>query len=105
MDIVATTSNNSNFYLPLSGTSEFSSTDFVTFVTPTVEEQTPDELTRRKERYTQSVNNSGVTNKDLNITMTLNVLPNLDFHLQLDPENNNELRATGNAALNLNTEA
>ena len=34
--------------------------------------------------------------------MTLNVLPNLDFHLQLDPENNNELRATGNAALNLN---
>lgn len=102
MDIVATTSNNSNFYLPLSGTSEFSSTDFVTFVTPTVEEQTPDELTRRKERYTQSVNNSGVTNKDLNITMTLNVLPNLDFHLQLDPENNNELRATGNAALNLN---
>ncbi len=102
IDIVATTSDNSNFYLPLSGSNEFATADFVTFVTPQPQVDTTDQLTRRKERYRQTVNNNSGTRKESNISMTLNVLPNLDFHLLIDPSTENELRASGNAALNLN---
>ena len=102
MDIVATTSDNSRFNLPLSGSNEFTSTDFVTFVSPKAKVDTTDQLALRKERYRQTVNNDNVSHKETNISMTLNVLPNLDFHLLIDPSTNNELRASGNAALNLN---
>lgn len=102
MDIVATTSDNSRFNLPLSGSNEFASADFVTFITPQPQIDTTDQLALRKERYRQTVNNDNVGHKETNISMTLNVLPNLDFHLLIDPSTDNELRARGNAALNLN---
>ncbi len=101
MNIVATTSDNSTFNLPLSGSGDFSTADFVTFVTPVEEVVEQDELSSRRQRYQQEVEGT-VARKDLNISMTLNVLPNLDFRLLIDPNTDNLLRATGNAALNLN---
>ncbi len=101
MNIVATTSDNSTFNLPLSGGGDFSTADFVTFTTPVEEVEEQDELSLRRLRHQEDMEGA-VARKDLNISMTLNVLPNLDFRLLIDPNTDNLLRATGNAMLNLN---
>ena len=86
MDIEATSSGDSHFYMPLSGKEDVSYADFVKF--RTAEVQGPDTtafLTRRMlayERKNRPVSSGGSA---MDMEMTLNVLPNVEMQLVIDP--------------------
>ena len=86
MDIEATSSGDSHFYLPLSGKEDVSYADFVKF--RSAEVQGPDTtafLTRRMlayERKNRPVSSGGSA---MDMEMTLNVLPNVEMQLVIDP--------------------
>lgn len=100
MDIAATTSGNSAFYMPLSGSGDVKTADFMTFVNGNVRPDTSDVLVRKKMVYERRMNPSQSRSK-MNISMDLTVKPNTEFQLVVDPDYDNVLKARGNAALNL----
>lgn len=102
MDVVATTDNNSQFFLPL-GNATVSEADFIVFETPE-QRAVADSITtlraRRRlmaERLRERRNVRG----NMDIKMALNVLPNAELRLSLDAEEDNVLNGRGNGTLNL----
>ncbi len=102
MNIEATSAKNSKFFMPLMGKENVSYADFVKFTEAKVE--APDTtafLTRRvmaHNRRQRSVNNiSGVMDMD----MTLNVEPNIDMQLVIDPTLGDIIKAKGSGQITL----
>ncbi len=102
MKINATTGENSRFFMPLTGKSDISEADFITFRVPEVKVDPDDEVLRRKlafERKARRVESGqGVA---MDIAMALNVRPNTDFQLVIDPKVGDIIRGRGNGTINL----
>ena len=102
MDIAATTDDNSQFFLPLSGASNISQADFVVFRSPRMRSDTSmTYLARKKMMYErrQRQKTSGGSNMD--ISMAINVRPNAEFQLVIDPTVGDIIRGRGEGTLNM----
>ena len=104
MDIRATTAGNSKFFLPLSGKSNASTANFIVFEEANKAEPTEERNTLyRKRLMLGKGKKSKVGNApNMNINLALNVLPNTELQVVIDPTVGDAIKATGNGVLNLN---
>ena len=101
MDIAATTENNSAFYMPLNDKASIAEADFIVFedpnrkrdTVPGVRERLIQRLRKRRERTDRK--------SDLDINMLLNVRPNTEIQLVIDPKIGDVIKANGTGSLNL----
>ncbi len=99
MNIVATTDDNSSFNMPLSGKSNISRADFVKFVSSSSVD-TSNYLVRKRmmfERKRKERSGSG----NLDINLALNVLPNTEVQLLIDPSVGDVIKGEGEGMLSL----
>lgn len=101
MDMNVTTEDNSSFFLPLTGASTISEADFIVFEDPNApleDESLPRyrlmQLLRERQR-------NNPTQSDLNINMVINVRPNTEVQLVIDPKIGDIIRANGTGTLTL----
>ncbi len=97
MDIVATSDDNSTFFMPLSNKSNISYADFVTFVQP-VKADSVDRVAQRKLLFERKHREKSETGSLMNISMALNVRPNVEVELMVS---GNAVKARGEGMLNL----
>ncbi len=99
MNITMSTDDNSHFYMPLSHKSSIQAVEFITFVKPTIEQTPFSELRDRllKERM-RKINTSS---SNLDINMTLDVKPNTEVQIVIDPKVGDIIKARGEGRLNL----
>ena len=102
MDITATSADNSQFFMPLMGKENVSYADFVRFTAAKAE--APDTTTFLKRRMAaharrqRSVNNISSV---MDIDMTLNVEPNVEMQLVIDPTLGDIIKGTGSGQFTL----
>ena len=99
MNIVATTDDNSSFNMPLSGKANISRAEFVKFVTSS-QRDTTNYLVRKRmmfERKRKERSSGG----NLDINLALNVLPNTEVQLLIDPAVGDVIKAEGEGMLSL----
>lgn len=102
MDIAATTSRESEFYMPLSSKSSVSQSDMVVFesaMKPVVDSS--NYLIRKKMMFERAKKTGSSVRSNLNINLALNVRPNTDFQLVIDPTVGDVVKARGNGTLNI----
>ncbi|MFI3288879.1 MAG: translocation/assembly module TamB domain-containing protein [Rikenellaceae bacterium] len=102
MNITASSAGNSHFFMPLSNKSTISTADFITFVTPTITEIESHITQRRQlfERKTKGQSSAGA----LTINMALDVRPNTEMQLVIDPTVGDVIKVRGEGRLNLKIE-
>lgn len=109
MDITASTNDNSAFFLPLNNSATMGVSDIITFRNP--EKQVVDStdylsrkmlILNRKKKKDETAEAS-----NMHINIELNVLPNAEFQLLIDPKVNDILRGrgTGNLTMEINPAA
>ena len=102
MDIEGTSAPNSKFYMPLSGKEDVSYADFVHFKEPVVEgRDTSRFLTRRMmahERKNRPINTSSSI---MDMDITLNILPNVEVQLVIDPTVGDIIKGKGSGQLTM----
>ena len=101
MDIVATTDDDSAFFLPLSSKSNVARADFITFETPQQKADTLNILERKKLMFERKHKPQAIEGNSMDIDMTLNVRPNADFQLVIDPTVGDIIKGRGEGTLNL----
>ena len=101
MDIVATTDDDSAFFLPLSSKSNVARADFITFETPQQKADTLNILERKKLMFERKHKPKAIEGNSMDIDMTLNVRPNADFQLVIDPTVGDIIKGRGEGTLNL----
>ena len=99
MDFVARSDDNSKFYMPLTDDSEISSADFVTFATK--DSDTTSYLVRKKMMFENRRKRISSGGDAMDITMALDVRPNAEVQLVIDPTVGDIIKATGEGQLNL----
>ena len=99
MDFVARSDDNSKFYMPLTDNSEISSADFVTFATK--ESDTTSYLVRKKMLFENRQKRRTSGGGAMDITMALDVRPNAEVQLVIDPTVGDIIKAKGEGLLNL----
>ena len=99
MDFAARSDDNSKFYMPLTNNSDISSADFVTFVEK--EQDTTSYLSRKKMLFESRQRRRTSGGEAMEITMTLDVRPNAEVQLVIDPTVGDIIKATGEGMLNL----
>ena len=100
MDINASTENNSAFYMPLSGSTNVTKADFVTFLSPELVD-TSNYLIRRRLMFERKLRQKSKAGGRMDINLGLSVHPNLDFQLVIDPQAGDILRGKGEGLLNI----
>lgn len=100
MNVSASTGDRSTFYMPLSGTSNVSKADFVTFVAPD-RLDTANYLVRKKMMFERRNRKKSKSAGAMDINLTLNVHPNVDFQLVIDPQAGDVMRGRGEGILNI----
>ena len=102
MDVEATSGNNSHFFMPLSGKEDISYAEFVRFKEPQTDSDEPMPfLTRRMLANDKRKRQSSVAGSTMDIEMNLNVLPNTEIQLVIDPTVGDVIKARGNGQLSL----
>ena len=102
MDIEATSSDNSHFFMPLSGKEDVAYADFVKFRTNTIEgPDTTTFLKRRMLAYERKRRSASSIGSVMDIDMTLNVLPNVDMQLVIDPTLGDIIKGRGSGQLTM----
>ncbi len=102
MDIAATTENNSEFYMPLSDRVETASTsDFVIWRRKRNSTTDDDNSLARRRMMTRRRNESRSTSSNLDINMAINVRPNTQVQLLIDPKVGDIIKGRGEGQLNL----
>ena len=101
MDIVATTDDDSAFFLPLSSKSNVARADFITFETPQQKADTLNILERKTLMFERKHKPKAIEGNSMDIDMTLNVRPNADFQLVIDPTVGDIIKGRGEGTLNL----
>ena len=99
MDFVARSENNSKFYMPLTDKSDIKSADFVTFATKSAD--TTSYLMRKKMLFENRQRRRSAGGGQMDITMALDVRPNAEVQLVIDPTVGDIIKATGEGLLNL----
>ena len=97
MDITASTDDDSDFFLPLSGKSNIANADFVVFERPE-RRDTLDAVARRKLTFERRHRQKQTAAGRMNVALALDVRPNADVELTLA---GNTLKARGEGTLNL----
>ena len=100
MDIAAATDEGSSFFMPLSGKSNISYADFVTFVAPKEDEE-EDVVARKRRSFERRRTRSASAGSDMDISLALDVRPNVEVELTVS---GNTLKARGAGLLNLQIE-
>jgi len=100
LDITASTDDDSSFILPLSGKSNISNADFVTFVQPS-DTDTTSYLARKKMMFERRRQRKTASGGGMEIAMALDIRPNLDFQLVIDPASGSVIKGRGEGSLNL----
>lgn len=100
MDIVARTEDGSHFFMPLSDKSDISSADFVKFVKPESVDTT-NYLVRKKMLFENRRNRRSSSAGTMDISMALDVRPNAEVQLVIDPTVGDIIKGRGEGLLNL----
>lgn len=100
MDIAAATDDNTAFYMPLSGKSSVAKSDFVIFESAD-KPDTTDYLVRKKLLFERSRKRKVAGGGRMDINLALDVRPNAQFQLIVDPSAGDMLRGRGEGTLNL----
>lgn len=102
LDIDVTSADNSKFFLPLQRKEDVSYANFVKFVEPDVEKvDTIDFLTRLMMAYERRAREESEPSSLLDINIDINVLPNIDMQLVIDPTMGNVIKAKGSGELSM----
>ena len=102
MDIDVTSADNSKFYLPLQRKEDVSYANFVRFVEPDVEKiDTIDFLTRLMMAYERRSKEERPTTRLMDIDVNVNVLPNIEMQLVIDPTMGDIIKAKGAGELSM----
>lgn len=99
MDFAARSDDNSKFYMPLTDNSEVQSRDFVTFATK--EQDTTSYLVRKKMMFENRQRRRTSGGDSMDITMALDVRPNAEVQLVIDPTVGDIIKGRGEGLLNL----
>ena len=100
MDITATSSDNSKFFMPLTDKSNISSADFVTFAKPMAADTT-NYLVRKKIMFERRQKQRTASGGGMDINMSLDVRKNTEVQIVIDPTVGDIIKGTGNGLLNL----
>ena len=102
MDIDVTSSDNSKFYLPLQRKEDVSYANFVRFVEPDVEKvDSIDFLTRLMMSYERRTKAVNTPSRLMDININVNVLPNIEMQLVIDPTMGDIIKAKGAGELSM----
>lgn len=99
MDFAARSSDNSKFYMPLTDDSNISSANFVTFATE--QRDTTSYLLRKKMMFENKQKRRTTSDSAMDISLALDVRPNTEVQLVIDPTVGDIIKATGEGSLNL----
>ncbi len=99
MDFAARSDDNSKFYMPLTDNSDIQSADFLTFATK--EQDTTSYLVRKKMMFENRRKRRTSGGDAMDITMALDVRPNAEVQLVIDPTVGDIIKGTGEGQLNL----
>ena len=102
MDIEGTSADNSHFYMPLSGKEDVSYADFVRFEDD--KREAPDTtafLTRRMMAYERKSRQISESEGVMDMDITLNILPNIEMQLVIDPTVGDVIKGKGSGQLNM----
>jgi hypothetical protein len=102
MDIDGTSADNSKFYMPLSGKEDVTYADFVKFQEAKTEDpDTTAFLTRRMLAYERKNRAVSTSEGVMDMDMTLNVLPNIEMQLVIDPTVGDVIKGKGSGQLTM----
>ena len=102
MDIEGTSADNSTFYMPLSGKEDVAYADFVKFTEPMqAAKDTVKFLTRRMMAYERKSNQVSTASSVMDMDITLNVLPNIEMQLVIDPTVGDIIKGKGSGQLTM----
>ena len=100
MDITAVSEDNSKFFMPLSGKSNITYADFVTFAEPTAIDNT-NYLVRKKMMFERRQKQRTASGGGMDIELSLDVRKNTEVQLVIDPTVGDIIKGTGNGLLNM----
>jgi hypothetical protein len=102
IDIDATSGDNSTFFMPLTGKSDISTADFVTFTSKVGDQRdTTAFLTRRMMAHERKQRQVSSSEGVMDVDMLLNVSPNTEIQLVIDPTVGDIIKAKGNGQLSV----
>ncbi len=102
MDITARSEDHTQFFMPLANKANISTADFITFVQPTSQDTTA--MTERRRLIMERSNRQRSGGGSVAINMTLDVRPNAELQLVIDPTVGDIIRARGEGQLNMKVE-
>ena len=101
VNAVINTDDGSSVNVPVSGSANVASADFITYESKTTADESMDNLSRKKLMYRLAREESANLNRpDFNITAALGITPGTTLKLVIDPSRNDALEVRGNATLN-----
>ena len=98
MDFAARSGDNSKFYMPLTDNSDIASADFVTFARG---RDTTSYLLRKKMMFENKQKRRTSSESSMDISLALDVRPNAEVQLVIDPTVGDIIKGTGTGLLNL----
>ncbi len=103
MNIVASTDDNSAFFMPLNTNKSVASTDFIQFYSAKEEAKVAeDEVAARKEAFvSKRARRKKAEGGGLDMDMTVNVRPNAEMQLVIDPTVGDIIKGSGNGTINM----
>ena len=101
IDIVATTEPSSAFYMPLSDKESIAEADFIFVENPEEPVDTTTVAMRKRMMFERRMKRRSAARGDMEINMVVNVRPNTDFQLVVDPRSGDMIKARGDGALTL----
>ena len=99
MDFVARSDDNTKFFMPLTDNSEISTADFVTFAKP--ERDTTSYLARKKLMFENRQKQRSSSGGAMDITLSLDIRPNAEAQLVIDPTVGDIIKGTGEGQINM----
>ena len=100
MEFAAKSDDNSKFYMPLTGASEVSNADFVTFVSRT-QRDSLSYLMRKKMKFESRRRKGMSSSSAMDIALNLDILPNAEAQLVIDPVVGDLIKGTGKGNINM----
>ena len=99
MDFVASSEDNSKFYMPLTDNSDISSADFITFAKK--ERDTTSYLARKKLKFENRQKKRSSSSGAMDIDLSLDIKPNAEAQLVIDPTVGDIIKGTGEGQINM----
>ena len=101
LDIVASTTGNSQFFMPLSSKTDVATADFVIFEKPGIQLDTMNYLERKKLMFERRNRTRTTEGSTMNINIELTANPNAEVQLVIDPTVGDIIKVRGDGTLNM----